>query len=56
MEFLADFNLFLTYIFSSMTQLWVWFNGTTIGLVINFILIITIFLGIIKMIISLKGE
>lgn len=52
--FLEDFKIFFSTIFDLMVVFWNWLSSTIIGEIIIFTIIISIFIGIIYLIIHMK--
>lgn len=52
--FLNDFTLFYNTIFELMINFWNWFSGTILGEIIIFTVIISLFVGVIYLIVHMK--
>ena len=53
-NFMNDFEIFFTKIFSALTSLWNWLTGTIVGEILLFIIIISLFLFLINLIVNFK--
>ena len=53
--FINEFQVFFNTIMLAIGDFWLWFSGTIIGKFILFVCLISIFIGIINLIIDLKN-
>ena len=55
-NFLADYNVFMSYVLNGIAQFWNWLSGTIIGEIMIFIIIISLFIAILYLLFGIGDD